>query len=234
MSRRTKAAAGQRGRPGSLQHHVGGGQQCGQPIGDRGRNRLNSPAFRRSSSRRSAGSPPRVPSGRAGLSTLTTTAPARASSCPHSGPAHIEVRSATSNPASGRGDVRLAAPVHPGCGRGRFAESRRGQSEQPRALAPPSRRCASRPTGECPATGSAADAVDLEQGRHGGDVVVARQRQRAPPVGGRHQVGGAARGHPAARCQPQQRGAARQQFSGVGAERVGDRGGAPQHATGNA
>ena len=35
-------------------------------------------------------------------------------------------------------------------------------------------------------------------------------------------------------CQPQQRGAARQQFAGVGAERVGDRGGAPQHATGNA
>ena len=44
---------------------------------------------------KNAGGPARVPSGRPRVSTLTTVAPARASSCPHSGPAHIEDRSAT-------------------------------------------------------------------------------------------------------------------------------------------
>ena len=56
-------------------------------------------AFRRSSSRRRRVDPARVPSGRAAVSTFTTVAPARASSCPHSGPAHIDDRSTTSSPA---------------------------------------------------------------------------------------------------------------------------------------
>ena len=60
---------------------------------------------------KNADGPARVPSGRARDSTLTTVAPARASSCPHSGPAHIEDRSATKSPFRPRGAAALPSVV---------------------------------------------------------------------------------------------------------------------------
>ncbi len=70
----------QRRRAGALDDDVGCGQQPTQRVACRCRNRLHSRVFRSSSSRRTPARPCRVPSGRLGLSTLTTVAPARASS----------------------------------------------------------------------------------------------------------------------------------------------------------
>ena len=60
-----------------------------------------------------AWSPRRAPSGRDGVSTLTTRAPARPSRCAHSGPAHSALKSTTSRPRTervGQGAVRVRRP----------------------------------------------------------------------------------------------------------------------------
>ena len=60
----------------------------------------NTDALRALSRSKNAAGPRRAPSGRRVDSTLITSIPARASSCPHNGPAHSEERSTTRTPRS--------------------------------------------------------------------------------------------------------------------------------------
>ena len=162
-----------------------------------GRNRCSTRAFRPFIQSKNSRLPARVPSGRPGLSTLTTVAPARASSCPHSGPAHIEDRSATSRPAASRARRPGTPWPYSRTGGPGFAQARRGDVEQGRALDDRGdrTRCGPAPQHR---PGVAGHVVGLHQRGDGGDVVGARQRDRAPAVATGQQPGGATGRHPAA------------------------------------
>ena len=92
----------QRPRPGRLDHHVRRRQQRRQRAAARLRTGSQAPRCdaRRAASRRTVAHPPGPPSGRDGVSTLMTSAPASPSSRAQSGPAHIDDRSTTTAPAS--------------------------------------------------------------------------------------------------------------------------------------
>jgi hypothetical protein len=57
--------------------------------------------------------------------------------------------------------------------------------------------------------------VGLEQRGNGVDVVLPRQRERAPTVAAAHQPGGSARRDPAVWREPEQRGPTGEEFRGV-------------------
>ena len=91
----------ERARPRRLDHHVCGASSAASAARPatvrKSAARLRCPACSQSKNSRL---PDRAPSGRSGVSTLMTCAPASPRSRAHSGPAHIDDRSATTAPAS--------------------------------------------------------------------------------------------------------------------------------------
>ena len=139
-----------------------------------------------------------------GLSTLTTVAPARANSCPHSGPAHIDDRSTTSSPAyPTRVRPRPEPADHTGAADGVSPSTAAGSPSRRARSATVGRPSGVRPSARSPARIGRRSSSASEQGRHRGDVVGPGQRERAPAVPSLDQPGGTAGADPALTGQPQ-------------------------------
>ena len=116
--------------------------------------------------------------------------------CPHSGPAHIDDRSATSSSASAARCADAHPPSDPGWLGGGLTEHGDGKTEQAGTLGERRRDRRRAPSARQRATGRRPHRprpVGLHQRGHGVDVVRSRQRQRAPTVTAGHQPGGPAR-----------------------------------------